>query len=153
MSSQPRCVALRLVVSCPCLKLCSHNCGVRVPACSVICPNTEKESSGADTWAQVLRHEREHLVVNASDKSGMRAPRHCQAHTGHSRHAAKYVRKQRLAVCARHTKNALTTRMAKSSSRNHKCVAGRLHLTIWWWTGSVLRFSWPVRVFVQQSEH
>ena len=76
--SQPRCVALRLVVSCPCLNLCSHNCGVRVPACSVICPNTEKESSGADTWALVLRHERKHLVVNASDKSGMRAPRHCE---------------------------------------------------------------------------
>ena len=82
--SQPRCVALRLVVSCPCLKLRSHNCGVRVPACSVICPNTEKESSGADTWAQVLRHEREHLVVNASDKSGMRAQRHCETHNGHS---------------------------------------------------------------------
>ena len=82
--SQPRCVALRLVVSCPCLKLCSHNCGVRVPACSVICPNTEKESSGADTWAQVLRHEREHLVVNASDKSGMRAQRHYETHNGHS---------------------------------------------------------------------
>ena len=77
--SQPKCVAVRLVVSCPCLKLCSHNCGVRVPACSVICPNTEKESSGADTWAQVKRHEREHLVVNASDKSGMRAPRNCEA--------------------------------------------------------------------------
>ena len=79
VSSQPRCVALRLVVSCPCLKLRSHNSGARVPACSVKCPNTENKSSGADTWAQVLRHDREHLVVNASDKSGMRAPRHCEA--------------------------------------------------------------------------
>ena len=79
MSSQPRCVALRLVVSCPCLKLRSHNSGARVPACRVKCPNTENKSSRADTWAQVLRRECQHLVVNASDKSGMRAPRHCEA--------------------------------------------------------------------------
>ena len=79
VSSQPRCVALHLVVSCPCLKLRSHNSGARVPACRVKCPNMENKSSGADTWAQVLRRECQHLVVNASDKSGMRAPRHCEA--------------------------------------------------------------------------
>ena len=45
-------------------------------ACSVICPNTEQDSRGADTWAQVLRHERKHLVVEASGKSRMRSPRH-----------------------------------------------------------------------------
>ena len=56
--------------------------------------------------------------------------------------------KQRLAVCARHTKNARTKRRAKSSTRNHKCVAGPLHLTIWWWASSVLRFGWPVVGFV-----
>ena len=45
---------------------------------SATSPITTKESSGAETCGGVLRHEREHLVVNASDKSGMRAPRHCE---------------------------------------------------------------------------
>ena len=63
------------------------------------------------------------------------------------------MEKQRLAVCARHPKNARTKWRAKSSTRNHKCVAGPLHLTIWWWATSVLRFSWPVQGFCQKSEH
>ena len=59
------------------------------------------------------------------------------------------MEKQRLAVCARHTKNGRTKPRAKSSPRNHKCVAGPLHLTIWWWATSVLRFSCPVQGFVR----
>ena len=113
-------------------KLC-YNSGVRVHACNVTSPITALKSSGADKCAKVLRRDQKQLVVKEPGKSLMQPPRHCQAHTGHSRHAAKYVRRQRLAVCARHTKNARTTRRAKSSSQNHKCVAGRLHLTIWWW--------------------
>ena len=55
--------------------------------------------------------------------------------------------KQRLAVYARHTKNARTKQRAKNSPRNHQCVAGPLHLTIWWWASSFLRFSRPVEGF------
>ena len=70
-------------------------------------------------------------------------------------HAVKQhgMEKQRLAVCARHTKNGRTKWRAKSSTRNHKCVAGPLHLTIWWWATSVLRFGWPVQGFCQKPEH
>ena len=96
---------------------CSHNSGVRVHACNVTSPITALKSSGADKCAKVLRRDQKQLVVKELVKSLMQPPRHCQAHTVHSRHAAKYVRRQRLAVCARHTKNARTTR--RSFSRGH----------------------------------
>ena len=73
--SMQRCVT----ASRHCLSLSPDACARTTVPCNATSPITSKESSGIDTCGGVLRRERKHLVVEASGKSRMRAPRHCEA--------------------------------------------------------------------------
>ena len=62
-----------------CLSLSPDACArttVHLQACKATCPFTTKESNGTETCAQVLRHERKHLVVEVSGNSRVRSQRH-----------------------------------------------------------------------------